>query len=67
MSTYEAGFSLGERQAWEDRKAGKPAEALGTPRTAMQRGYADGYMPRGAVWWLPGQIKASDVAQELER
>lgn len=66
-NTYEAGFTLGERQAWEDRKAGKPPEALATPRNAIQRGYADGYMPRGSVWWLAGQIKAGDVVQEVER
>lgn len=71
MSTYEAGFALGERQAWEDRKAGKPPEALGQPRTQLQRGYADGYMPRcdadRPVWWAPGQIKPLDTVQELER
>ena len=50
MMSYEAGFSLGERQAWEDRKAGKPLEALGPPQNDLQRGYADGYTPRSSTW-----------------
>lgn len=63
MSTYEAGFSLGERQAWEDRKAGKQPELLGRPRSDLQRGYSDGYVPRGATWWIAGQIKPDKVEQ----
>ena len=66
-NTYEAGFALGERQAFDDRRAGKSPEALATPRNALQRGYADGYMPRGSVWWLAGQIKPLDTVQEVER
>ena len=70
-NTYAAGFALGERQAWDDRRAGKAPELLARPSSAMQRGYADGYMPRcdpeRAVWWAPGQIRGLDVVQELER
>lgn len=51
MTTYEAGFSQGEHDAFRDRRRGIEPEAQTTrPMSAYQRGYADGYTPRTSTW-----------------
>jgi len=57
MSTFDAGFAAGERQAFKDRCSkvssvcGHPAQDLLTSQ--YQRGFVAGYTPRSATWSRP--------------
>lgn len=52
MSSYEAGFAQGERDAYSDRTGGTKSEAPPpVPQSPYQRGYWDAYTPRTSTWW----------------
>ena len=50
MNPYEAGFAAGERDAFYDRRAGKPKLMPPDVRGAYSSGYWDGYTPRSEAW-----------------
>lgn len=67
-TTYEAGFSAGESQAYLDRSTGRHA----TPRPwwcvdrEAVRGWVDGYTPRRAAWdTRPKQRAESQLIGEV--
>lgn len=67
MTEYETGFAVGERDAFEQRRAGQPMRRLEAPASAYQRGYRDGYTPRSSWWWARNHGEGWKHHEDAER
>ena len=67
MSPYQAGFAAGERDAYCDRRAGKPKLMPPDVRGHYAAGYWDGYTPRTESWRIGMRVTVSAWWIETER
>jgi hypothetical protein len=67
MSPYEAGFAAGERDAFYDRRAGKPKLMPPDVRGYYSAGYWDAYRPRTEEWRIGTRVTVSAWWIETEK